>query len=333
MGLRWLAASMAGVALVVAWVGLAGAAPGSRPLRVAVALEPRQRIALPADFGKGAAARALALGAREACLPAGAPAPRAPRAPCPEISDAPGSGICADEMAAHVLSLDVECAPGDARAEVLDVPARCEDAPCFEAEARRAGATHLLLVHGAWVDGLVLGGTMRALDGSGAWPVQLPGTFNPQRPRTGPQVLGILKWAARLAVGEELRREAAAPALVVATPLAVLSTPAQPPPAIEEPPSHAGLGWTLVGAGAAAGVAGAWLLAVNGQGTSCSGIPGDPDPCDRERRTLIPGIGVTVGAAAALVAGVVVLVRDRRPRTAGLAAFVHPQGVMVGGTF
>jgi hypothetical protein len=330
---RWLAAVTAGVALVITWVGLAGAAPGFRPLRVAVALEPRQRIALPADFGEGAAARALALGAREACLPAGTLTPRAPRPSCPEMSDAPGSGVCADETAAHALGPDVECAPGDARAEVLDVAARCEDAPCFEAEARRAGATHLLLVHGAWVDGLVLGGTMRALDGSGAWPVQLPGTFNPQRPRTGPQVLGVLKWAARLAVGEELRRAAAAPAAVVSTPPAVVSTPAQPPPAIDQQPSHVALGWTLVGAGAAAGAAGAWLLAVNGQSTSCSGIPGDPDPCDRERRTLIPGIGVTVGAAVALVAGVVVLVRGRRPRPAGLAAFVHPQGVMLGGTF
>jgi len=249
------------------------------------------------------------------------------------MSDAPGSGICADETAAHALRLDVECAPGDVRAEVLDVAARCVDAACFEAEATSRGATHLLLVHGAWVDGLVLGGTLRALDGSGAWPVQLPGTFNPQRPRTGPQVLGILKWAARLAVSEELRRVSATPARVVPAPSAVVSTPLEVPPAVEEPRSNAALGWTLVGAGVVAGAAGAWLLAVNGQGANCSRIPGDPDPCDRERRTLIPGVAVTVGAAAALVTGVVVLVRSGRPRPAGLAAFVHPQGVMVGGTF
>jgi hypothetical protein len=249
------------------------------------------------------------------------------------MSDAPGSGICADETAAHALRLDVECAPGDVRAEVLDVAAGCEATACFEAEAARRGATHLLLVHGAWVDGLVLGGTLRALDGSGAWPVQLPGSFNPQRPRTGPQVLGILKWAARLAVSEELRRASATPAPVVAAPSAIVSTPVEVPPAVEEPRSHAALGWTLVGAGVVGGAAGAWLLAVNGQGANCSGIPGDPDPCDRERRTLIPGVAVTVGAAAALIAGVVVLVKDGRPRPAGLAAFVHPQGVMVGGNF
>jgi hypothetical protein len=334
MGSRWLAAVPAGVALVVAWVGLAEAAPGPGRLRVAVALEPRQRIALPADFGEAAATHALAVGVREACLPPGAATPRAPAVACAEMSDAAGSGVCADETAAQALSVEIACGPGDSHADVIELTgAACDDVACFEAEATRRGATHLLLVHGAWVDGFVVGGTLRALAGPGAVALQLPGSYNRQRPRTGPQVLGILKWAARTAVAEELRRAAMPPASVAPKPVIVAAQPAPTPSAVEERSGHAVLGWTLVGAGVVAGAAGAWLLAINGQGVSCSGITGDPDPCARERRTLIPGASVTVGAAVALVAGVIVLVRDGHDRPPRLAAYVHPEGLMLGGSF
>jgi hypothetical protein len=241
--------------------------------------------------------------------------------------------VCADETAARALSLAVECGSGDAQADAIELAGACDDVACFEAEAAKRGATHLLLVHGAWVDGFVLGGTLRALAGPGAAALQLPGSYNPQRPRTGPQVLGILKWAARTAVGEELRRSVAAPAPVAPAPAIVAPPPAPAPIVVEERSGHPVLGWTLVGAGVVAGAAGAWLLAINGQGVSCSGIAGDPDPCARERRTLIPGVGVTVGAAVALVAGVVVLVREGRDGPPRLAAYVHPEGLMLGGSF
>jgi hypothetical protein len=264
--------------------------------------------------------------------------PNAPSAPaqssCSEIGDAPGSGVCVDETAARALSRERACDPADAPAEALDLSGvGCQDAACFEAEARRLGATHLLLVHATWADGLQVGGTLRALAGASATSIRLPATYNPQRPRTGPQVLGILKWVARLAVADELGRISEAPALAVAPPPPEPLVAAPTVPAVAERRGHALLGWTLVGAGIAAGVAGGWLLAINGQGTSCAPLAGDSDPCAKERRTLIPGAGVTVAAAAALVTGVVLLVRDGHSQDPALAAFVHPNGLLLKGWF
>ena len=306
-------------------------APAAR-LRVAVAIENEHQLALPADFGPHAAARAVAQGVTEACRPN---APSAPaQLPCSEIGDAPGSGVCVDETVARALSREQACDLANAQAEALDLSGiGCHDAACFEAEARRLGATHLLLVHATWADGLEVGGTLRDLAGAPATSISLPATYNPQRPRTGPQVLGILKWVARSAIAGELRRSAKAPALAFAPPPPEPLVAVPTVPAVPERRGHAALGWTLVGAGVAAGVAGGWLLAINGQGTSCTPLAGDSDPCAKERRTLIPGAGVTVAAAAALVTGVVLVVRDGHSQNPSLAAFVHSNGLLLKGWF
>jgi len=319
------------VAVPVYGVSAAPETGGPARLRVAVAIENEQQLALPVDFGPHAAVRAVAVGVREACSPSASVAPAA--STCSEIGDALGSGVCVDETSARALSLERACAPTDATAEAVDLSGvGCGDAACFEAEARRRGATDLLLVRATWADGLQVGGTLRDLNGAQAVSIKPPATYNSQRPRTGPQVLGILKWVARSAVAGELRRIAEAPP--------ILATPAPPPMvvapvirAVPEPQSHAALGWTLVGAGLVAGAAGGWLLAINGSGTSCTSLPGDSEPCAKERRTLIPGAGVTVAAAAALVTGVVLLVRDGHSQGAALAAFVHPNGLALKGWF
>jgi hypothetical protein len=68
------------------------------------------------------------------------------------------------------------------------------------------------------------------------------------------------------------------------------------------------VGWTLIGAGIAGGVASGVLFALNGHDADCGVAPLDgASPCKGERKTLVPA-SITAGAAvAAIVAGVVLV--------------------------
>jgi len=313
------------------------AAPAPPPrIRVAVAFEQEPQLAFPPEFGPHAATRALAQGVREACLPVGAVTTTA--APCAEIGDAPGSRVCVDETAARALGREIECAPTDASAEAIELAgSACETTDCFQGEARRAGASHLLLVAGTWRDGFTVAGTMTSVVGAATTPVAPRPGYNPQRPRTGPQVLAILKWVARDAIVGELGREREARlARPAATPpVPIVTAPIESVPAVvaSERVSHKAVGWTLIATGVAAGAASGWFFAADKADTDCAPISGDPEPCSKVRRTLVPAIGLGVGAAAALLGGLVLVLRNGGSGDATVAVSARPDGVSLGGTF
>jgi hypothetical protein len=346
---RRLATIVAGVALGTApTTASAASAEAVRPttpsarIRVAVAMESEQRLAFPPEFGEHAAARALAQGVREACIST-TTAPSTGQS-CIEISDAPGSRVCVDETLARSLSREIECAPSDTSADVIDLSASsCQTAECLQLAARAAQATHLLLVSGAWHDGLIIDGTLTSLGDARRVPVGPSAAYNAQRPRTGPQVLAIIKWVARDAVVAELRRarevELAASREVAIVPPAPVSPPAAlvlTPPPVEEPrhgSSRRVIGWTLIATGVVAGAASGWLFAIDKQDVGCSGIPGDPEPCSKVRRTIVPAIGAGAGAAAALIAGAVLLINGDERGGGSMAIGAGPGGLAVGGRF
>jgi hypothetical protein len=313
-----------------------GVTEHARRIRVAVAFEGEPQLSFPPEFGPHAATRALAQGIREACLPVHEPAAAAPPT-CAEVGDAPGSRVCVDETAARALAREIDCSSTDASAEAIELAgSTCESTDCFQSEARRAGATHLLLVTGTWRDGFAVSGTMESLAGAGRTPVGPGPDYNPQRPRTGPQVLAILKWVARDAVADELRRDRQrVAAIVTPAPPPVVAAPAVSPPPAATPESrgHKAIGWTLIGAGVGAGAASGWLFAIDKRGTDCAALPSDPEPCSKVRRTLIPAIGLGVGAAAALVGGLVLVLAREGTAAGPVAITARPDGFALGGTF
>jgi hypothetical protein len=337
---RRLAAVVAGsLVTTMAAASTSAASPTSTPPRVAVAVLHEQSVALPSEFGDRALVRALEQGVRESCLSPGASGASPPPG-CVEISDAPGSRVCVDESLPRALSQEVSCGPTDERADVVDLGAvACGDAECWETTARRAGASHLLLVNAEWHDGLAIEGTLDSLVGGVAMRVGPLGSYNPSRPRTGPQVLAIFKWTARDAVVGLLRGERTARAtetvVAPATEGSVRLQPGAPAAAPSEARSearpHRALGWTLLAAGALAGVGSAWLIWDDKTGVACTPLAGDPDPCAKVRRTLIPGIGLGVGAATAMVLGSIFLFEGRSGAVVSISA--SPRGVALGGRF
>jgi hypothetical protein len=341
---RRLAAIVAGVTLGTAPLaasfaseeGAGGTATPPR-LRIAVALEGVQRLSFPTEFGERAGERALAQGVREACLPSGPESQTRPAAPCSEIGDAPGSRVCVDETLARALSREIECGTADCSAEPIELSgAACQTAGCFRGEAEKAGASHLLLVTAGWHDGLAVTATLTSLRGGQDESVGPAPGYNPQRPRTGPQVLAILKWVARDAALGELRRAHAAGlarAAVTTVPVVAPTVVAPPLLAAPERSSHTTLAWTLIGAGVAAGAASGWLFSTDKADTECATIAGDPEPCSKVRRTLVPAVGLGIGAAAALVSGVVLLFRDGGTATTTVSLYANPTGLSLGGRF
>lgn len=345
---RRLAAIVAGVTLGTAPLAASfaseeGAGVTTTPprLRIAVVLEGAQRLSLPIEFGEHAGERALAQGVREACLPSGPVSETRSALSCSEIGDAPGSRVCVDETLARALSRETECGAADGSAEPIELSgSACQTAECFRGEAEKAGATHLLLVAGAWHDGFAVTGKLTSLRGG---PDQFVGPrpgYNPQRPRTGPQVLAILKWVARDAVLGELRRGREARLAQTAAMPAPSSGPVVAPPVVATPviaaserSSHKALAWTLIGAGVAAGAASGWLFSTDKADTECAPIAGDPEPCSKVRRTLVPAVGLGIGAAAALVGGVVLLLRDEGRTRTTVSLYANPTGLSLGGRF
>jgi hypothetical protein len=88
------------------------------------------------------------------------------------------------------------------------------------------------------------------------------------------------------------------------------------------------LGWSLIGAGVASGVASGILFAVNGSRTDCNTT--DPDPCARTRNTLLPA-ALTAGAAAAAIVGGIVLVHGAGHELSTVTVAAGPFGLSVGG--
>jgi hypothetical protein len=115
-------------------------------------------------------------------------------------------------------------------------------------------------------------------------------------------------------------------------PAPVLVTPPSNQPPEKTGPSLRWLGWTLIGAGVAAGAASAVFFAINHNQGGCPATPiaGDPDACALERKTITPAIVSAAVAAGALVGGGIILLRTKK-NDSGLALSLQPLGLTLGG--
>ena len=306
--------------------------------RIAVAIERAGELSLPREVGEGAGGRALAQGVWEACLEPGTLQPRPKHVECATLRDVASAQICVDETVERALTLEIRCEGAAATAEAVDLSrSGCDTAECFAVAAKRAGATDLLVVHAVWKDGLTLTGALTnvATGQSRAVTAQdLESSYNADWPRSGSQVVALLKWFSRRVASDVLtdrtRGGSAGAPPNPTTP--VLVAPVEP--VLSAPPSHASkwIGWTLVGAGAVAGAAAAFAWSKNDDLTGCVAVAGDGDPCREVHRTIVPTIALGVGAAVAVVAGTIVLVAGKSSDPK-LAVSVHLSGAVVGGRF
>jgi hypothetical protein len=116
------------------------------------------------------------------------------------------------------------------------------------------------------------------------------------------------------------------PALITGSP-----SPGTPPvTSPESSGSHRWLGWGLIGAGVLAGAGSIVFLVNDKHGAGCADLPGDSDPCVYNRRTTIPAVVTGVAAAAGIVAGAIVLLRDRHGDPS-VALKIGPSGIALGG--
>jgi hypothetical protein len=330
---RWLLVALGAMIALMSGRALAGERP-----RIAVAIERAGELSLPREFGEGAAGRSLAQGVREACLEAGTLQPRTRRAECAVLRDVPDAQICVDETAEQALTLEIRCDGAGVTAEAVDLSrSGCAAGDCFAVEARHAGATDLLVVHATWKDGLALTGTLTNLATGRARTVaaqELEPTYNPEWPRSGPQVLALLKWFSRRLTLDVLKDpgRAAAPGPSAGAHDPVLVTPATPvqPPSLH---SHRWIGWSLVAAGVVAGAAAGIVWSKDKDLTGCAAVAGDTDPCREVHRTIVPAAVIGAGALAALVGGSIVLISGRSNSDAKLAVSVQPSAIGLGGRF
>jgi hypothetical protein len=330
-------------ALMLVVLVVASSAAAAPRLRIAVGVERPQQLAFAEPPTDHTAVRALAQGVREACADSVAHSLRSQPTACKALGDVPESNICVDETTEHALTRQIECSPGDLTADAIDLSrSGCETSDCYEVEARKAGASHLLVVSGSWSDaGLTVAGRFIDLSDESVHPFS-PTDFAPRYsagwPRSEPQVLALLKWLARAQTGSALlaAHDADRAAGQGATP-APVAAPSPPAPELPiapapTPPDRAWLGWSLVGVGVAAGVGSVISWRRNGDlndcGTNGAGEPG----CRKQLHTIVPTIAFGVVAAGALVTGAVVLVREHQDR-GGLTLFLHPTGVALGGRF
>jgi hypothetical protein len=345
-----LSPSMLRVAAHIMGVGLLGflttasnPAFATSPVRIAVGIERAQDLAVVEPPADHTAMRAIAQGVREACVEMSSRRLRAlPTAACKTLGDVPESNICVDETTAQALTLQIECLPGDLTASAVDLSrSGCETSDCYKVEALKAGATHLLVITAAWGDsGLTVAGKITELAG-GKESAFAPTNFAPRYsdiwPRTEPHVLALLKWITREQTGRTLlsafdAETAGGKGTVAATvppapaPPVTTSSPLLAPPETSAP-EYRWVGWTLIGAGVAAGAGSLFAWHKNGAVNDCDGVT-----CRQQLHTIVPTVALGVAGAAALVTGAILLVHERHDR-GGLSLFLHPTGVAFGGTF
>jgi hypothetical protein len=127
---------------------------------------------------------------------------------------------------------------------------------------------------------------------------------------------------------------AAVPPAVTVEPAAGAVPLVEAPAATPEHKKRRWLGWTLIGAGVAAGAASGILFAINGNGTDAATTAPHNDNSmrdARERTTLVPAF-ITAGlSAAAIVGGILYLSRGSEDHP-GVALSIQPFGVSLGGS-
>ncbi|HVY40246.1 MAG TPA: hypothetical protein VHM31_20040 [Polyangia bacterium] len=121
--------------------------------------------------------------------------------------------------------------------------------------------------------------------------------------------------------------------------LAAVPPPALPagPPLLAAPdtaPHHSSarrvVGWTLIGAGIAGGVASGVLFALNGRSTNCKTVPSGTD-CISTNKYVLPA-SITAGAAVAAIVGGIVLVHSSNHELHTVTIAASPFGLSLGGS-
>jgi hypothetical protein len=262
---------------------------------------------------------------------------------CKTLGDVPQSNVCVDETIETALTRQIECSSTDLGAAALDLSrSGCETVGCYEVEAKKAGATHLFVVAASWTDsGLTVKGSFIDL-ADGSTNQVSPSDFAPRYssvwPRTQPQVLGLLKWLSReqtiIAISRAAQTASAGgKGEMAATTVAKADPPLANIPTDSAAPDRTWLGWTLIGAGVAAGIGSGYAWSKNGDGTNCvGGASGEPAPCREKLHTVVPVVGLGVAAVGALIGGTFMLMNQRSDR-GGLSLFLHSNGAGLGGTF
>jgi hypothetical protein len=251
------------VAVVLGFV-LALAAPAAaeeRPLpRIAAAQIGEFHVARSlGELGPDVVVRAAAQGARDACLgPDGKPRPATT---CDRPADNAPAGVCVDATIYRALGPLAECESGDRAPDAIELHSPCRTTECVTADAKEAGASHVLVVQGksteygidVALDLITLSsGKVRSKRYRDYFP---EGARNDAEivPRTGPQIVAIVHGMARDLVGEVI---VAAPEAATAPRAPVLVT--TPSPDSERRPLPRWIGWALASVGVAAIAAGAY---------------------------------------------------------------------------
>jgi hypothetical protein len=321
--------------------------------RIAVVLQPATDFVPPPSWAPGVAQSALEFGVKEACVDEKTGDAIRPRALCQRVLvDMPRTDVCYEPALSDILSNRASCGTRIAGELVALDPATCANGTCGLEDAARIGVSHLLIVDAAWSYELsvmtlsadlvtVSTGEVRKVS-----PLEFARDMkngSPTYNRLGLVPLEILKWFAReitirLIQGEPVGRGSGLDTAAVASSKPVViplpSSTLQPStPAISTSggsTGHRWLGFTLVGVGIVSGTASISEFAIHGDKTNCTGVPGDPSPCLRERHALVPGIAFGLGALGAFAGAVVSFVHHGDDN---VAISVQPTGIVVGGNF
>jgi hypothetical protein len=305
----------------------AAAAPAAPVPRVAVAQIGELQVAKTlGELGPDVVVKAAAQGVRDACLDAGAGRFREPPA-CARAATSAPAGVCADMTLDQALAPLAPCAAGDRAPEVVELASSpCRTTECLKADAKAAGATHVLVIQGRSTEfGLDVAADLVVV-ATGASQSKRYRDYFPANarsdaeivPRTGPQALGIIHGMAR---------DLAQVGLIE---LLVPAPAPEPPRPAENSLAPRWVGWTLVGGGAAAMLGGGALWLLDGEPKGCSESASNP-VCPVLWDTAKVGIPVAIVGAMAAVGGYLVLNRTNDGATVAVTA--SPNGMAVFGRF
>jgi hypothetical protein len=311
----------------------ARAAAEERPLpRIAAAQIGEFHVARSlGELGPDVVVRAAAQGARDACLGPGGKL--RPPTTCDRPADNAPAGVCVDATIYRALGPRAAGAAAHPAPDAIELHSPCRTTECVTADAKAAGASHVLVVQGKSTEyGIDVAVDLIAVPTGKARSKRYrdyfpDGARNDAEivPRTGPQIVAIVHGMARDLVGEMLVGvpEAAAPT----APLLV-TMPATPAP--EHRPAPRWIGWALAGAGVAAIAAGAYAWHIDStkqHGCEPTVNVNCPDSWDTQWKLALPLIA---GGAAATGFGGWLIYRSSRGE---VSASVAAGGVGVKGSF